>query len=100
MPTATQLIESFIGPTVPPGGQSLVGALPWGLSLAPYNQGFAVTPYINSAFFRHLSPKGELWDKLLPYRMLVIDTRNGNKVVGGNNPSAVSVQPRSEERRV
>lgn len=44
---------------------------------------------VNSAFFPYLTPDPNLWNKLVPYRLLVIDTAKGNQVVGGGNPSEV-----------
>ena len=76
-----------IGPPVS-SSSSLTGLLPWNLanSLTPTNP-------VNSVFFPNLTPKGELWDKLMPYRLIVIDTNNKNQVVGGKNPPKVSVNP-------
>lgn len=82
--------------TAPPGGSSLFGNLPWavvpnaGPTTAPNSN---AQPIVNSTFFQYLSPKGELWDKLVPYRLVVIDTSNNNQVVGGNLPSKVTVNP-------
>lgn len=90
-------LSDLIGNTAAtPGSSSLFGNLPWavvatpGTTTAPNSK---AQPLVNSVFFPYLSPKGELWDKLLPYRLLVIDTTNNNQVVGGNKPSAVSVNP-------
>lgn len=69
--------------------ESLVGSLPWVGGNNPGNSN--AIPPVNSVFFRALAPKGELWDKLMPYRLLVIDTANGNQVVGGTHPSPVGV---------
>ncbi len=68
---------------------SFTGLLPWNLanSLTP------TTP-VNSVFFPNITPKGELWDKLVPYRLIVVDTSGKvPKVVGGNQPPKVSVNP-------
>lgn len=90
-------LSSLIGNTaLTPGAGSLFGNLPWavvsnaGPTTAPNSK---AQPLVNSVFFPYLSPKGELWDKLVPYRLLVIDTANKNQVVGGNQPSKVSVNP-------
>lgn len=73
-------LSSLIGNTLPNlGGTSLVGTLPWS--------------DINSPFFTYLDPKGELWDKLVPYRLIVIDTFENNEVVNGNAPKEVTVNP-------
>lgn len=60
---------------------SLVGTLPW------------EQVSVNSVFFPYLNPKGELWDKLMPYRLIVIDTTQNNEVVNGVDPWEVQVSP-------
>ena len=63
------------------------GDLPWSKlnSNSPTN--------INSAFFTSINPDGTLWDKLLPYRLIVWDTTT-NGVVGYNDfPTDVSIYP-------
>jgi hypothetical protein len=47
---------------------------------------------VSSAFFPQLSPNPALWDKLCYYRFVVIDTFNGNKVVGGG-PQRIIIEP-------
>ncbi len=69
------------GSNVPPGGTSLTGTLPW------------AQPPVNSVFFPYLVPKGELWDKLVSYRLVVVDTANQNEVVNGGGAGAVQVNP-------
>lgn len=59
-------------------GQIPAGNLPW------------LESVVKSPFFLHLDPRGELWDKLLTYRLVVIDTNNQNQVVNGNKPQEVS----------
>lgn len=71
---------SAIGPSLPT--TSTGSNLPW-------NSG---TP-VNSAFFLAMSPDYTLWDKLLPYRLVVVDVNNNNQVVGGNFPTDVGIQP-------
>ena len=44
---------------------------------------------ITSAFFPSMSLDNSLWDELLTYRLLVIDTANGNQVVNGGDPSDI-----------
>lgn len=46
---------------------------------------------VQSAFFPFIAIKPERWDQLFPYRLLVIDTRKGNQVVGGTNSAKVTV---------
>jgi hypothetical protein len=90
MPVPTNLFSNnplsggnaIIGSTLVPGSESLLGELPW------------AQPIVNSAFFEYLVPKGELWDKLMPYRLVVMDvSQNPPQVVQGNDPSAVQVNP-------
>jgi hypothetical protein len=58
--------------------------LPWGTGSQPL---------VKSAFFRALTPNGALWDKLVSYRLIVINTAHGNIVAGGGDPGAISVNP-------
>jgi hypothetical protein len=48
---------------------------------------------VSSAFFPQLQPNPNLWDKLAYYRLIVIDTFNGNKVVGGDEPQEINIEP-------
>lgn len=48
---------------------------------------------VSSAFFPQLQPNPNLWDKLAYYRLIVIDTFNGNKVVGGDEPQDINIEP-------
>lgn len=72
------------------------GNLPWagtanpGPQNVPNNQ--AQLP-VTSAFFSYYAPDPNLWDKLVDYRLVVIDTANGNRVVGGNLINSVEVNP-------
>ena len=97
MPSISQILSGNLGgPTVPAGGESLFGNLPWAVTGNSTNTNVSNATggtQVNSAFFHYLAPKGELWDKLVPYRLVVIDTTNKNQVVGGNSPSKVSVNP-------
>ena len=72
----------------------LVGNLPWAGIANPgpdYPQG--TNSSVTSAFFPFLKPNPNLWDKLVDYRLIVIDTSNGNKVVGGNQPEEIRINP-------
>lgn len=86
MPNIAQILSGNLGaPQAIPGGSPLSGAFPWGSS--------SPTPF-NSVFFPPLNPDGSLWDKLVPYRLVVMDvTQNPPKVVNGNQPSEISVSP-------
>ena len=42
---------------------------------------------VNEAFFKPLDINTRKWDKLYPYRLLVIDVTNGNKIVGKGRSS-------------
>lgn len=46
---------------------------------------------VKSKFFPYLTIQPTYWDKLFPYRLLVIDTHNRNRVVGGSSEAKVSV---------
>lgn len=48
---------------------------------------------VSSAFFPQLQPNPNLWDKLAYYRLIVIDTFNGNRVVGGDAPQEINIEP-------
>jgi hypothetical protein len=56
------------------------------------------TPWaqIDSKFFKFIAIKPDRWDQLFPYRLLVIDTRKGNKVVGGSTTTNVVVKGGSD----
>lgn len=64
-------------------------------SVQDYLQSDSPFPWttVSSAFFPQLGPNPNLWDKLVHYRLIVIDTFNGNKVVGGNKPSKINIEP-------
>ena len=73
------------------------GNLPWagtanpGPQNVPNNQ--AQAP-VKSAFFPYYKPNPNLWDKLVDYRIVVVDTAKGNRVVGGAlGASSVEVNP-------
>lgn len=88
--TLPSAVSSAIGAAAPvSSSSSLSGVLPWSF---PTQQGFAGTPSVNSVFFPALSPKGELWDKLVTYRLVVWDSAT-NKVVGSDKTSAVIINP-------
>lgn len=93
LPT-TALNVSSAYPSIP-GLTPLYGSLPWG----PQDAATTGIPNskpqagVTSVFFPPLAPRGELWDKLMPYRLLVVDTTKGNKVVGGDKPSKITINP-------
>jgi hypothetical protein len=70
---------------------SFSGTLPWNVLTNPSGQPNS-KPVANtsSGFFVPLAPKGELWDKLVPYRLVVIDTSKGNQVVSGIGARSLS----------
>lgn len=51
---------------------------------------------VNSRFFKFITIKSDRWDQLFPYRLLVIDTRKGNQVVGGTTTTNIVVKGGSE----
>ena len=83
--SAPGLLSDLGSATQPSVNSFLISARPWAetQTQAP----------VTSAFFHYLTPNPNLWDKLVPYRLVVIDTSNNNQVVGGNDPSSVSVNP-------
>jgi hypothetical protein len=83
----------------PPGLTPISGLLPWQpvspeVDAAAATLGYKpVVPQINS-FFQPLAPRGELWDKLMPYRLVVVDVSTSPvQVVQGSDPSPVIVEP-------
>jgi hypothetical protein len=96
-PTPPNPLPSVVTPNFQPIGpttSSLVGILPWGSAGAlPPGKQYSPLPVVSSVFFPSLSPKGELWDKLVPYRLIVVDTANNNQVVGGGKPPKVQINP-------
>jgi hypothetical protein len=72
------------------------GNLPWagtsnpGRLNVPNNQAQSA---VTSTFFPYFAPDPNLWDKLVDYRIVVIDTANGNRVVGGNLIGDVEINP-------
>ena len=83
-------------PVVVPPEPTSTGNLPWAGSENPGTSLFSPaqgqTP-VNSVFFPYLTPDPTLWDKLVDYRLLVIDTAKGNIVVGGSKNPEVNVAP-------
>lgn len=79
-----------------PAGVPNTGNLPWagtsnpGPTNVPNNQSQSA---VSSSFFPYFAPDPNLWDKLVDYRIVVVDTTNGNRVVGGNLISSVEVNP-------
>lgn len=71
------------------------GNLPWAGVSNPGPQKGQTTTQVptKSAFFRYFAPDPNLWDKLVDYRLVVIDTANGNTVVGGDVITEVQVNP-------
>lgn len=47
---------------------------------------------VNSRFFNYITIKPERWDQLFPYRLMVIDSANGNAVVGGESGATITVK--------
>lgn len=95
MPGLLSALTGAVGAQLTPGLSILSGTLPWASQSNPSPISLPTAspqPPGTSVFFPYLSPRGELWDKLMPYRLLVIDTTD-NTVVGGNDPSPVQVQP-------
>jgi hypothetical protein len=107
MPGILNLLTSsgLTGPSAVPM-VSLTGTLPWSASTSAgkvtpsgLEAGFVVTDSspilpVTSSFFPFLTPKGQLWDKLIPYRLVVMDVSHDPPVVvSGSKPSAVSVNP-------
>ncbi len=96
VPNPQDLVSGFIAgilgnahppvPSVP----NFFGNLPWAVVNQP--SGSSATPLVNSPFFKYLAPNGYLWDKLLPYRLIVWDTVK-NQVVGGDKPQPIQVTP-------
>lgn len=62
----------------------------------------------NSRFFKYITIKPDHWDQLFPYRLIVIDTKKQNQVVGGastvnitiENNNVVSYQPIGKQWQV
>lgn len=90
---------SGLGVPVTPDANSFTsGVLPWSQAvpnsnyLAPFSAG--PTPVVNSAFFLSVDINPNLWDKLVDYRLLVMDvSQNPPQVVGGAKPDPVTVHP-------
>jgi hypothetical protein len=61
------------------GGSARATTLPWG--------GGSPTP-VDSAFYPYLKIDPQRWNQLFPYRLLVIDTSQNNKVVNGVIPNS------------
>jgi hypothetical protein len=91
MPSFSQIISGAVGGPPPSSSASpIFGSLPWAVVSHPNNA--KAQPQVTSVFFPYLAPRGELWDKLVPYRLIVWDTAK-NIVVGGNKPSKIQIQP-------
>jgi hypothetical protein len=65
---------------------------PLGLPWKGSQVGNGSTP-VDSSFFKYINPDPSLWDKLCQYRLLVIDSSNNNKVIGGGDTSVVNIEP-------
>lgn len=50
-----------------------------------------LTSDVNSRFFNSIIIQPQRWDQLFPYRLLVIDTAKGNKIVNGSSNAKVTV---------
>jgi hypothetical protein len=72
---AIQAIQSAAGIISNANSKATLPGLPW--------QGEGGST-INSAFFHSIQINPQVWDQLLPYRLLVIDTTN-NKIVAGDS---------------
>jgi hypothetical protein len=69
-------------------GKTTVEPLPWQTSL------------VDSKFFKYITIKPERWDELYPYRILVIDTKKGNAIVGGSKGSKASVKKNTSNNSI
>lgn len=76
---ASNLLNSQLNSSI----QSQPGALPW-----------ATLP--KSRFFQYITIKPDKWDQLFPYRLLVIDTKQKNQVVGGSLAANITVKGGSD----
>lgn len=47
---------------------------------------------VPSVFFPYITIKPDRWDQLFPYRLVVIDALDGNKIVGGTSGSTLTVK--------
>lgn len=63
----------------------LKGNTSGGTTTLPWND-------LNSRFFKYITIKPERWDQLFPYRLVVVDTKNGVQVVNGSSKVQVSVK--------
>jgi len=94
LPTAS----SFAGALALTGhGIPNTGNLPWAGTANPgpgntYARAQSKTS-VTSAFFPYFAPDPNLWDKLVDYRLLVIDSSNGNRIINGDTVSSVEVNP-------
>lgn len=86
IPSFSSITSQFLGAPISPGVNSFaISSRPWAETQAD-NSGVA------SPFFHYLTPNPNLWDKLVPYRLLVWDSIN-SKVVGGDTPPLINIQP-------
>lgn len=90
LPDTSLSLSSFLGKSPPAGAYTPhPGNLPWAGVDNPGPNNFpnsANLPKINSPFFHYLTPDPNLWDKLVNYRLVVVDTASKkapNKIVGG-----------------
>ena len=70
------------------------GNLPWAGSANPGPNNFpnnANLPIVNSPFFHYLTPDPNLWDKLVDYRLVVVNTQQNNRIVGASIIRGVQV---------
>ena len=98
MPGILDILSGNLSPLqTPPAASSFnTGQLPWAAGTSnPDNGPPSPKPsaLVNSPFFPFLTPNPNLWDKLVDYRLLVIDVTKGNQVVRGDEPSEISVEP-------
>src|ERR1035437_5984846 len=98
-PFFSSVTSSLLGP--PPAAAVYTpktGNLPWAGKTNPGPQNASGSQVgVNSAFFHFITPDPNLWDKLVDYKLLVIDTskKGGNKVVGSNSTfkNIVTINP-------
>jgi hypothetical protein len=67
-----------------PGSKNIVNS-----GEAPWSNQF-------DAFFPPLEIDGKRWDRIYPYRLLVIDVKNNNKIVGPGSGSADAIEYRTQ----
>lgn len=82
LPSADSLKSSVLGLLSATANSSIAaqaGSTPWSGSPP-------------STFFKFITIKPDRWDQLFPYRLIVIDSRKGNQVVGGSASTSITVK--------